>query len=69
MVTVLTYGRQVKDARLARGMSQFKLWKKLVEAFGENAICLATLKKVELDRGKAEDRTKSQLARVLPETR
>lgn len=65
----LTYSRLVREARLARGMSQYKLWKRIVEAFGEYAICMQTLKNVERERGKAEDRTKNQIARILPETR
>jgi hypothetical protein len=69
VTTVLTYSIQVRDARLARGLSQFALWRRLVETFGENAICLQTLKNVEVERGEPEARTKSQLARVLPETR
>lgn len=66
---VITYSQMVRDARLSRGLSQFALWKKLQEIFGENAICLQTLKNVELCRATPEDRTKSQIARVLPETR
>jgi hypothetical protein len=68
-MTVLTYSQQVRDARLARGLSQFALWRRLVETFGQNAICLQTLKNVERDRGGASDVTKAQICRVLPETR
>lgn len=68
-MAVVTYGDTVRDARLVRGMSQGALIRKLVAVFGEHAISLSTLKRAEGDEGTPEERTKNQIARVLPETR
>jgi ribosome-binding protein aMBF1 (putative translation factor) len=68
-MAVVTYGNLVRDARLARGMSQGALLKRLVEIFGRNAISLSTIKRTEGGAGTPEERTKKQIARVLPEAR
>ena len=68
-MVVMSYPKVVRAARITRGWSQYKLWRRIEEIFGEAAICLATLKRTEKGIGRASEVTRSQIARVLPETR
>jgi transcriptional regulator with XRE-family HTH domain len=64
-----TFGAKMKRARGLRGISQAKLWKRIKEAFRDEAISLSTIKRVENDQTNFENKTRIQIVHVLSDLR